>query len=62
MRIKGLVDPMGFGLQDPNGECPAIEVFHFRDKDGYFGQSPEPRDTRPPHVLYRVGQVIKHKK
>jgi len=61
MRIKDLVDPMGFGLDDPNGECPAIEVFHFRDKDGYFGQSPEPRDTRPPHVEFRVGQVIKHK-
>ena len=23
---------------DPLGECPAVEVFKFRDKDGYFGQ------------------------
>jgi len=46
--------------EDPNGESPAIEVFKYRDKNGYFGQSPEPRDTRPPHVKYRVGQVIKH--
>jgi len=45
---------------DPNGECPAREVFKFRDENGHFGQSPEPRDTRPPNVKYRVGQVIKH--
>jgi len=46
--------------EDPNGESPAIEVFKYRDQNGYFGQSPEPRDDRPPHVRYRVGQVIKH--
>lgn len=46
--------------EDPNGECPAIEVFRYRDKDGYFGQSPEPRETRPPQVKFRVGQVVKH--
>jgi hemimethylated DNA binding protein len=45
---------------DPMGECPAVEVFRYRDRDGYFGQSPDPRDTRPPNVKYRVGQVIKH--
>lgn len=46
--------------QDPNGESPAIEVFRYRDQNGYFGQSPEPRDTRPPNVRFRVGQVVKH--
>ena len=25
-------------------------------------QSPEPRDARPPHVQFRVGQVVKHKR
>ena len=30
------LDPLG--LMDPLGECPAVEVFKFRDKDGYFGQ------------------------
>jgi len=38
--------------EDPNGECPAVEVFKFRDENGFFGQSPEPRETRPPHVKY----------
>jgi len=55
-----MLDPLG--LMDPLGECPAVEVFKFRDKDGYFGQSPEPRDARPPHVQFRVGQVVKHKR
>jgi len=55
-----MLDPLG--LMDPLGECPAVEVFKFRDKDGYFGQSPEPRDARPPHIQFRVGQVIKHKR
>ena len=39
-----------------------LQVFRHRDKDGFFGQSPEPRDVRPPHVQHRVGQVIKHRK
>ena len=30
------LDPLG--LMDPLGECPAVEVFKFRDKDGFFGQ------------------------
>jgi len=46
--------------EDLKGECPAVEVFKFRDKDGHFGQSPEPRETRPPNVKFRVGQVVKH--
>jgi len=60
LKLQDIFDP--YGLDDPNGECPAKEVFMFRDKDGYFGQSIEPRDTRPPHVTFRVGQVIKHKR
>jgi len=62
LRIKDLVDLHNFGHLDPNGESPAVEVFRFRDKDGYFGQSPDPRFTRPPHMEFRVGQVVKHKK
>jgi len=62
LRIKDLVDLHTYGHLDPNGESPAVEVFRFRDKDGYFGQSPEPRFTRPPHLQFRVGQVVKHKK
>lgn len=62
LRFKDLVEIHNYGLMDPNGECPAVEVFRFRDKNGYFGQSPEPRHTRPPHLTYRVGQVVKHKK
>ena len=57
-RLRDILDPYA----DPMGECPAVEVFRFRDKNGYFGQSPEPRDVRPPHIKYRVGQVVKHKR
>jgi len=60
LRMQDLFDPLGH--MDPLGECPAVEVFKFRDKDGFFGQSPEPRDARPPHVNFRVGQVVKHKR
>jgi len=58
LRLRDLIDPFA----DPLGECPAVEVFRFRDKNGHFGQSPEPRDVRAPHVTFRVGQVVKHKK
>jgi len=58
LRLRDLLDPYA----DPLGECPAVEVFRLRDKNGYFGQSTEPRDVRPPHIQFRVGQVIKHKK
>lgn len=47
---------------DPEGESPAVEVMKFRDPKGYFGGSPEPRSPRPPHIKYRIGQVIKHKR
>lgn len=60
LKMQDLMDPLG--NMDPLGECPAVEVFKFRDKDGFFGQSPEPRDARPPHVRFRVGQVVKHKR
>ena len=46
---------------EDNGESPAVEVLKYRDKNGHFGQSMEPRDPRPPHVKFRVGQVVKHK-
>lgn len=44
------------------GESPAFEVLKFREKDGYFAQSAGVRDTKPPNVVYRIGQVVKHKK
>jgi len=62
LRIKDLVEFHKYGHLDPNGESPAVEVFRFRDKEGYFGQSPDPRFTRQPHMQFRVGQVVKHKK
>ena len=52
----------GFGSYDGadslEGESPAIEVLKFREKNGYFGQSPDIRDPKNPAVIYRVGQVI----
>jgi len=51
-----------FDSEDELGESPAIEVLRFREKNGYFAQSPEKRDPKPPHVNFRVGQVIKHKR
>jgi len=50
------------GADSPEGESPAIEVLKFREKNGYFGQSPDIRDPKNPAVIYRVGQVVKHKK
>lgn len=49
------------GQDDLNGESPALEVMKFKDPEGYFGASTEPRSPRPPEVRYRVGQVIRHK-
>ena len=46
------------GADSPEGESPAIEVLKFREKNGYFGQSPDIRDPKNPAVIYRVGQVI----
>eukprot|EP00095_Tigriopus_kingsejongensis_P011863 maker-scaffold180_size281610-snap-gene-0.37 protein:Tk11863 transcript:maker-scaffold180_size281610-snap-gene-0.37-mRNA-1 annotation:"f-box only protein 21" len=43
------------------GESPAFEVLKYREKDGYFSQSAEIRNPKPPHVNFRVGQVIRHK-
>ncbi|XP_072912538.1 uncharacterized protein [Hemitrygon akajei] len=47
--------------EDPPGESPAFEVLMFKEKDGYFAGSPEPRSPRPLFVKYRVGDVFKHK-
>lgn len=44
------------------GESPAFEVLKFREKDGYFAQSAAVRDVKGPHVTFRIGQVVKHKK
>lgn len=49
------------GQDDINGESPAVEVLKYKDPNGYFGASLEPRTPRPPEVKYRIGQVIRHK-
>ena len=38
-----------------------LQVLKYREKDGHFTQSAAVRDPKPPHVQYRVGQVVKHK-
>lgn len=48
-------------VDDPQGESPALEVLMYKDPQGYFAASPQPRSPRPPNVQYRIGQVIKHK-
>lgn len=53
--------PFFEGQDDPNGESPAVEVISLKDPNGHFAGSPEPRSHRPPEVIFRVGQVIKHK-
>ncbi|KAK3096564.1 hypothetical protein FSP39_001327 [Pinctada imbricata] len=47
--------------EDLYGESPAVEVLNFKDPEGYFAGSADPRSPRPPEVKYRVGQVIRHK-
>jgi len=46
------------------GESVAKEVLKFREESnsGHFATSTVPRNVRKPHVKYRVGQVIKHKR
>lgn len=46
---------------DDRGECPALEVFNYQDREGLFGSSPDVRSPRPKTIKYRVGQVIRHK-
>ncbi|XP_071476677.1 uncharacterized protein [Diadema antillarum] len=46
---------------DLEGESPAIEVLKFRQSNGYYGSSTEPRSPRPRHVKFRVGQVVRNK-
>ena len=54
---KSIYDP-----GDDRGESPALEVIKFRETQQFFGQSTVVRDPKPPHVTFRVGQVVKHKK
>ena len=51
-----------FDPSDEQGESPALEVMKFRETQHFFGQSTVVRDPKPPHVSFRVGQVVKHKK
>lgn len=48
-------------LDDPQGESPALEVLKYKDPEGHFAASTQPRSPRPPNVKYRIGQVIRHK-
>jgi len=50
---------------DPNdelGESPALEVMKYRETQQFFGQSTIVRYPKAPHIQFRVGQVVKHKK
>ncbi|GFO42712.1 F-box only protein 21 [Plakobranchus ocellatus] len=49
------------GHDDDRGESPAVEVFHYRDPEGYFAASTLIRSPRPEHVKFRVGQVVQNK-
>jgi len=66
-----MLDPLG--LMDPLGECPAVEVFKFRDKDGYFGQvltsitryfgqviAPSIKDSTATHIPFNRQRVAYH--
>lgn len=46
---------------EANGESPAIEVFQYKDPQGYFATSTLVRSPRPKDVKFRVGQVVQHK-
>ncbi|XP_042238036.1 uncharacterized protein LOC121876733 isoform X2 [Homarus americanus] len=46
---------------DPEGECPAVEVWNYLFPDGAFGMSPKPRNVRPEGMKWRIGQVVRHK-
>ncbi|XP_067946355.1 uncharacterized protein [Watersipora subatra] len=48
--------------EDITGESPALEVMQYEDPSGYFANSALVRSPRPKTALYRVGQVITHKK
>lgn len=45
---------------NPLGECPAVEVWHYRSPQGTFGMSPKPRLDHPKEVKWRIGQVVRH--
>ena len=49
-------------LEIENGYCRAVEVERYRTGDDNFAKSTIPRSPRQPHVLYRIGQVIRHRK
>jgi len=42
-------------------ESPAVEVYHLREKYGYYATSPTTRSPRSDYVKFRIGQVIRHK-
>ncbi|KAK7480727.1 hypothetical protein BaRGS_00027988 [Batillaria attramentaria] len=50
------------GHDDPNGESPAVEVLQYKDRNGYFSTSTEPRSPRLSSVKFHIGQVIRHKR
>ena len=40
--------------------CVAEEVNEFNEKNVFFARSDAPRDWRPPHIQYKVGEVVTH--
>ena len=47
---------------DEVGESPALEVMKYQVTQQFFGQSTIVRYLKAPHIQFRVGQVVKHKK
>ena len=49
------------GEKSPLGECPAVEVLHYRfGSEGYYGRSTKVRKVRPKNLKYRVGQTMEY--
>ncbi|XP_014350013.1 uncharacterized protein SI:DKEY-261L7.2 [Latimeria chalumnae] len=47
---------------DVQGESPAFEVLLFKERTGFFAESPHVRSPKPAAVGYRVGQVFINKR
>ncbi len=63
MLLKIVEGPLSEPPADSDvGESPAVEVLKFREEHGHFSTSSVVRQTRGPHIKFRIGQVIKHKR
>merc|ERR1711879_565715 len=50
-----------YGLDSLN-ECVADDIYKRMDPTGMYGWSVVPRKTRPKHLKFRVGHIVRHKK